>query len=119
MLSKVTFLLHPRIKPFFILYSSILSSQAGLTDLYLLISLRPSLPLTTRPESVSHTPAEVKDMPTALTCSPPGGQDFLCPVTNMEEKAKGPEQGPENDGARGVDVPSLLQGGYKFPSNSK
>lgn len=61
-------------------------------------------------------------MPTAPTSGPPGAEeDFLCPVTKMEEKAKGPEEGLENDGDRGVDVKgeSVLQGGYKFPSNSK
>lgn len=42
-------------------------------------------------------------------------------VTKTEEKAKAPEEGRENDGARGVDArgDSALRGDYKFPSNSK
>lgn len=58
----------------------------------------------------------------ALTSSPPGGEEnFLCPITKMEEKAKGPDEGQENDGDLGIDRrgESVLQGGYKFPSNSK
>lgn len=61
-------------------------------------------------------------MPTALTSGLPGAEEnFLCPVTKMEEEAAGPEEGQENDGDRGVDArgDSVLQGGYKFPSNSK
>lgn len=58
-----------------------------------------------------------------LAGSPPRQkEDFLCLVTKMEEKVRGAEEGQENDGDRGggeARGESALQGGYKFPSNSK
>lgn len=60
-------------------------------------------------------------MPTALKAALLEEGEFSLLITKTEEKAKAPEEGQENDEARGVDSrgESVLQGGYKFPSNSK
>lgn len=63
-------------------------------------------------------------MPAALTSGLPGAaRKSLCPVTKMEEKAEGPEEGQENDGDGGVDARGerVLQGAINsllIPNNS-